>query len=227
MIAGLREAFGIILSLDQEFLSIAFTSIRISLSSTLLAAVLGIPLGVWVGAGKFKGRNLAAIALNTLMSVPTVVIGLLVYSFLSRTGPLGSLGILFTPTAMILGQSILAFPIVAALVAAGVRNIGDNPLVAARILGAGKIESTLLLLKETKIIVITSTLAAFGRVFSEIGISMMLGGNIRFYTRNITTTIALESSRGAFGLGIALGLVLLGVAFLMNIIVYHFRGRGQ
>lgn len=204
---------------------IVFTSIKISFSSIFLAALFGIPFGIFVGAGKFKGRKLITTLLNTLMSLPTVVVGLLLYSLLSRRGPLGDMGILFTQTAIIAGQCILAFPIIAALVAAGVRNIGDDPLIAARLLGAGNVGSALLFLKEAKLIVITSTLAAFGRVFSEIGISMMLGGNIRFYTRNITTAIALESSRGAIGLGIALGLVLLAVAFLVNIIVYRFRGE--
>ncbi len=223
---AIREAIGIISSLDKEFLSIVFTSLKISLSATLLAALIGVPFGIFVGAGKFKGRDLIAAILNTLMALPTVVVGLLLYSFLSRKGPLGSIGILFSPIAMIMGQFILAFPIVAALVAAGIKNLGDEPLISAYILGAGPIESTLLFLKEARIIVLTSTLAAFGRVFSEVGVSMMLGGNIRFYTRNITTAIALETSRGAFGLGIALGFVLLSIAFLINIVVYHFHGRG-
>ncbi len=225
IIDGLTKAFDIIFSLDREFLGIVFTSIKVSFISTFLAVLLGIPFGIWVGTGKFKGRVLTVTILNTLMSLPAVVVGLLVYSFLSRKGPLGNLGILFTQTAMIIGQCILAFPIVAALVAAGIRNLGDRPHIAARILGAGNIESALLFLREAKVIVLTSALAAFGRVFSEVGVSMMVGGNIRFYTRNITTAIALETSRGAFGLGIALGLVLLAVAFLINIIVYRFRGE--
>ena len=223
IIDGIKKAFDIILSLDKEFLSIVFTSIKISLISTTLAAMFAIPLGVWVGAGRFRGREMITTILNTLMALPTVLVGLLLYSFLSRRGPLGNLGILFTQTAMIMGQAVLAFPIIAALVAGGIRNLGNSPLIAARLLGAGYIKSTLLFLKEARPIVITSTLAGFGRVFSEVGISLMLGGNIRFYTRNITTAIALETSRGAFGLGIALGLVLLTVAFMLNISIYRFR----
>ena len=222
---GIKGAFDIIFSLDREFLGIVSTSIKISFASTFLAALLAIPFGIWVGTGKFKGRRLVATILNTLMSLPTVVVGLLLYSFLSRKGPLGELGILFTPTAMIMGQCILAFPIVAALVAAGVRNLGDSSLVAARVLGAGKLESILLFLREARLIVMTSVSAGFGRVFSEVGVSMMLGGNIRFYTRNITTAIALETSKGAFSLGIALGIVLMIIAFFINLAVYHFRSE--
>lgn len=225
IIEEFKRAIGIIVSLDREFLGIVFTSLKISFSSMFLASALGIPFGIWIGTAKFKGRKIIVTILNTLMSLPTVVIGLLLYSFLSRKGPLGEFGILYTPVAMIIGQCILAFPIIAALVAGGVRNMGDSPLNAACLLGAGKFESGLLFLREAKLIVITCVLAGFGRVFSEVGISMMVGGNIRFYTRNITTAIALETSRGAFGLAIALGLVLLSVAFMINAVMYYFRGE--
>ncbi|UCD15220.1 MAG: ABC transporter permease [Candidatus Omnitrophota bacterium] len=225
IINAITGAVKIILSLDSEFLGIVFTSLRISLTSTFLAAVLGIPFGLWVGTGKFKGKNFLQAVLNTLMSLPTVVVGLTLYSFLSRKGPLGNLGILFTPTAMVIGQLILAFPIIAAFTAAGTKNLGEVPLVAARLLGANKFRSSLLFFNEAKLIIITSTLAGFGRVFAEVGVSMMLGGNIRFYTRNITTAIALETSRGEFALGIALGIVLISVAFLVNIAVFQFQRR--
>jgi len=223
IVDGLKEAFKIIFSLNREFLGIVSLSVKISFSSTFLAAFAGIPFGILVGTGRFKGRRLLAVSLNTFMSFPTVVVGLLLYSFLSRRGPLGNLGILFTPIAMIIGQCILSFPIIAAFVAGGVRNLGDRPLIAARILGAGRFKTGFLFLKEAKLIIMTSVLAGFGRVFSEVGVSMMLGGNIRFYTRNITTAIALETSRGAFGLGIALGIILLAIAFFVNITCYYVR----
>jgi len=223
IIDGLKGAFEIIVSLDREFLHIVFVSLKISFTSTLLATLLGVPLGMWVALAKFKGRNFVATILNTLMSLPTVVVGLLLYSFLSRKGPLGNLGILFTPAAMVLGQFILAFPIVAALSMGGIRSLGETPLIAARILGAGKLASTLLFFREAKFIILAAVMAGFGRVFAEVGISMMLGGNIRFYTRNITTAIALETSKGAFSLGLALGMVLLVIAFLVNVTVYHFQ----
>ncbi len=220
---GLKGALRIILSFDREFMDIVSVSIKVSLCSTLLAVLLGVPFGMFCGIGNSRGKRFTVTILNTLMALPTVVVGLLLYSVLSRRGPLGGLGILFTPWAMIAGQTILAFPIIAGFVAGGVRNIGDGPLVAARALGAGRFESGLLFLKEAKIIVLTSASAGFGRVFSEVGISMMLGGNIRFYTRNITSAIALETSKGFFSLGIALGIVLIFIAFLANAIVYRFQ----
>lgn len=223
IINGLKGALDIVLSLEREFVGIVALSIRVSFTAILLAMLTAIPFGIWVGLGKFKGRTFLGVVLNTLMSFPTVVIGLLLYSFLSRKGPLGNLKVLFTPMAMIMGQSILAFPIIAALVAAGTRNLGDRAFIAARVLGAGKLGSILLFLKESKLIVITSVSAAFGRIFSEVGISMMLGGNIRFYTRNITTAIALETSRGSFSLGIALGMVLMMVAFSINTTAYYVQ----
>jgi tungstate transport system permease protein len=219
----MQEAFNILFSLDREFLAIVWVSVRVSVCAILLACVFGIPFGLWVGTGNFKGRNMLAAVLNTLMALPTVVLGLLLYSMFSRSGPMGGLGILFTPAAMITGQSILAFPIIAALTAGGVRNLGDGPLVAARALGSGRLQSCLLFLKEAKLIIITSVLAGFGRIFSEVGVSMMLGGNIRFYTRNITTAIALETSKGQFSLGIALGLVLMIIAFAISIVFYRFQ----
>ena len=225
IIDGLKGAFKIIVSLDREFLNIVAVSLKVSFTSTLLASLLGIPFGLWIAFAKFRGRKLVASVLNTLLSLPTVVVGLLLYSFLSRKGPWGNMGILFTPAAMIMGQFILAFPIIAALSMSGVRNLGEEPLIAARLLGAGRVSSGLLFLQEAKFIIIAAIMAGFGRVFAEVGVSMMLGGNIRFYTRNITTAIALETAKGAFSLGIALGIVLLLLAFLINATVYHFQGR--
>ncbi|MCQ9207019.1 MAG: ABC transporter permease [Omnitrophica bacterium] len=221
----LKGAFEIIFSLEREFLSAVGLSLKVSLIALFLAAIIAIPFGIWVGTGKFKHRELTSAILNTAMSFPTVVIGLLLYSFFSRKGPMGNLGILFTPAAMITGQCILAFPIIAALVAAGTRNLGDRAILAARALGAGNIKSILLFLKESRLIVLASLSAAFGRIFSEVGISMMLGGNIRFYTRNITTAIALETSKGAFSLGIALGMVLMVIAFTINASVYYLQPK--
>ncbi|HIE43328.1 MAG TPA: ABC transporter permease subunit [Candidatus Omnitrophica bacterium] len=223
IIEGLKGAFQIIISFDREFLKIVSVSVKISFISTFLASVFGVPFGMWVALAKFKGRTFLRTILNTLMSLPTVVVGLLLYSLLSRKGPLGGLGILYTPAAMVMGQFILTFPIVAALAMGGIRTLGESPLVAARLLGAGRIATGLLFLREAKSIIIVCVLAGFGRVFGEVGVSMMLGGNIRFYTRNITTAIALETSKGAFSLGIALGIVLLVVAFLINATVYHFQ----
>lgn len=225
LLDSVKNALGIILSMENEFLGIVATSVKISFASTILASIIAIPFGLWVGVGRFRGRDAVATTLNTLMSLPTVVIGLLLYSFFSRQGPMGGLGILFTPGAMIAGQCLLAFPIIAAFVMGGARDLGREPLEAAQMLGAGRFQSLLLYLREAEAIVITSVLAGFGRVFSEVGISMMLGGNIRFYTRNITTAITLETSKGAFNLGIALGLVLMVIALMVNTVVYNLKGK--
>lgn len=222
---GVKGAFQLIFTLDREFLSIVSVSVRISLVSTVLAGLFGIPLGIWIGTGKFRSRKLLAVVLNTLMSLPTVFVGLTVYSFISRKGPLGSLGLLFTPAAMVIGQFILALPIIAGITMGGVKNLGDTPFVASNMLGADKFESMLIFLKEARFIIMTGIIAGFGRVFAEVGVSMMLGGNIRFYTRNITTAIALETSRGAFALSLALGMVLLSIAFVINIALYRFQGK--
>jgi len=173
IIDGFKKALTIIFSLDREFLNIIMVSVSISFTSTILSVFLAIPFGIWLATARFRGRQIIVTILNTLMSVPTVVIGLFLYSVLSRQGPLGSLGILFTPAAMIVGQCILAFPIIAATVTGGVSNLGNRPYIAARLLGASPMRSTFLFLREAKLIVITSALAGFGRVFSEIGISVM------------------------------------------------------
>ena len=225
IINGFKDAIKIIFCFDREFISIVSVSLKISCMSTLLAALFGVPFGIWVGTGKFRGKKLLEIILNTLMSLPTVVIGLVLYSFLSRRGPLGNLGILFTPTAMVVGQFVLAFPIIGAISKEGIKSLGNSPIIAARVLGAGKLESYLLFFRESRFVIVASVMAGFGRVFSEVGVSMMLGGNIRFYTRNITTAIALETSKGAFSLGIALGIVLLIIAFCVNSIVYYFHSQ--
>lgn len=222
ILEGLKNAFIMIFTLDKEFVAVIGVSIRVSFIATVLATILAIPVGLWVGLGKFKGRDCITVILNTLMSIPTVVVGLLVYSFISRQGPLGRLGILFTPTAMVIGQVILAFPIIAGISIGAVRNLGDAPFVAASLLGASKIRAGMLFLGEARIAILSSIIAGFGRVFSEVGISMMLGGNIRFYTRNITTTIALETSKGNFALAIAGGLILLVIALVINISIYYF-----
>lgn len=222
---GIKGAFTIILSPNKEFIEIVSVSLKVSLLSTFFATILALPFGIWVGIGKFRGKEFLTTILHTLMSFPTVVVGLFLYSLFSRRGPLGDYGLLFTQTAMVMGQCILAFPIIAAFIASGTRSLGDRPLVAARQLGAGRLKSSLFFLREAKFIVVTSVLAGFGRVFAEVGVSMMLGGNIRFYTRNITTAIALETAKGDFSLGLALGIVLMIIAFFMNATVYHFQIR--
>jgi len=222
---GIRQAFFIILRLDKEFAWIVFVSIRVAFTSTLLATLVGCPLGVMLARKRFRGRQALLTIVNTLMSLPTVVVGLMLYSVLSRRGPLGSLGLLYTLTAMILGQFILVLPIVIGLVASAIRGLDERVNRTALSLGASSWQAFFALLREARHGLLAAVIAGFGRVFAEVGISMMLGGNIRGYTRNITTTIALETSKGEFALGIALGLVLLTVAFGVNLLLASFQKR--
>jgi tungstate transport system permease protein len=161
------------------------------------------------------------------MSLPTVVVGLMVYSFLSRRGPLGDLGLLYTVTAMVVGQCILAFPIVTGLTISSVKGLDKRIKTTIKSLGADPLQGFLMFLHEGRFGILAAVIAGFGRVFAEIGVSMMLGGNIKGYTRNITTAIALETSKGEFALGIALGLVLLIVAFGVNILLSFVQRKAQ
>lgn len=225
--SGFGEALRIILGGHPEFLATVWVSVKVATLSTLLATAVGVPVGVLVADRSFPGREGLITVLNTLMSLPTVVVGLLVYSFLSRRGPLGGLGLLYTQTAMVAGQFILAFPIIAGLAVASVSGLDRRVRVTALSLGADPSQSFRMFLHEARFGVLAAIVAGFGRVFAEVGVSMMLGGNIRGYTRNITTWIALENSKGEFGLGIALGLVLLAVALVINILFGLFRRRAR
>lgn len=224
---GLAEAIRIILTLDKEFVGIVSVSLMVAFASTTLATIFGVSFGVFVTQKRFPGRSAVITILNTLMSMPTVVVGLLVYSFLSRRGPLGPLGLLYTRTAMIIGQFILAFPIIAGLTATSIRSLDSRIRVTVLSLGADPVQGFLMFIREARFGILAAIVAGFGRVFAEIGISMMLGGNIRGYTRNITTAIALETSKGEFALAIALGIILLTVAFTINGLFMVFQKKAR
>ena len=217
---GLKNALKMIVGLDRQVISIALISIKVSITSIILATLLGVPVGFYVGLKNFWGKTAVVIILNTLMALPTVLIGLLVYSFLSRQGPLGTLGLLYTPWAMVIGQSILAFPVVAGLSLSATQGVDKRVEKTALTLGANGRQTALAILAEGRFAIFAAIIAGFGRVFTEVGISMMVGGNIQGYTRNITTAIALETGKGEFGLGIALGIILLMVALPINILLY-------
>ncbi len=221
--AGFVEALRLLAGRDPELLTIAWTSIWIAAVSTALAALCGAPLGFVVATSRFRGREAAIAVLNTLMAMPTVVIGLVLYAALSRRGPLGPLGLLYTPAAMILGQFLLALPIVAALTLSAVGEIDPRVRKTALALGAGGPQAAAAVLRESQTGILAAVAAGFGRVFAEVGVSMMLGGNIKDYTRNIPTAIALETARGEFARGIALGLILLLVALAINLFLQLAR----
>ena len=216
---SLRIAFELIVRFDPELLRIVALSLQVSATACLIGAGFGLWLGAWLAVARFPGHAALVWALNTLLALPSVVVGLIVYLLLSRSGPLGSWGILFTPTAMVIAQSILVVPLIAALarrlVLDSLRESGDQ----LRSLGATPLQSALLMLLHERFGVLTVGLTAFGRAIAEVGAVMMVGGNIAGVTRVMTTAIALETSKGDLPLALALGVVLLGVVGLINLLI--------
>jgi len=196
LLESLSAALSMIAHLDGEVLSAVGVSLATSLTATLFSTVAGVPLGTIVGLGQFPGRRVLLTLLNTLMALPTVVVGLLLFGLLSRQGPLGSLGLLFTPWAMILGQTVLATPIVANYTLASVAGADPRIMPTARTLGAGRLRGTWQLLREVRFGVMAAIVAGFGRVIAEVGVAMMLGGNIRGTTRTMTTASRLGDQQG-------------------------------
>ncbi|MDI9611592.1 MAG: ABC transporter permease [Acidobacteriota bacterium] len=220
-----REALRLLLTADPEVTVIVGASLRFSLTSTLIASVIGVPLGVALATARFRFKRFVEDLLNTLLAVPTVVVGLFVYTLVFSQGPLGQLRLLFTPAAIILGQAVLILPLVASLSASAISVV--NPVVreTAFTLGAGRMRTLVTVAEEARPALLVACITAFGRVIGEVGISIILGGNILGYTRTITTAISLETSRGEFALGLALGMILLVVAFAVNIGARLLRRR--
>lgn len=196
-----------------EVVQATWLSLRVSIAATLLAAAAGIPIGAWIGSETFRGRRLVVVATNASMSVPTVLIGLLVYGMLSRQGPFGPLGLLYTPTAIVVGEALLALPLVIALTRAAVEGLDGRVRETAKTLGAGSWWTIAVLVQEARPAIVAAVLGAFGRVLSELGIALMVGGNVRHETRTLTTAMTLATQRGDFELAVQLGCVLLVLAF--------------
>ena len=213
---SLVVAAGLVTHLDPKLLGIVELSLRVSVTATLLAACIGLPLGAAIAVGRFPGRQTLTVVLNAMMGLPPVVVGLVVYLLLSRAGPLGALGILFTPTAMIIAQTILITPIIAALSRQIVADAWAEYREQLTSLGAHTVRAVLTLLWDTRFSLATVLLAGFGRAIAEVGAVMIVGGNIDGVTRVMTTTIALETSKGDLPLALALGLVLIAIVLLLN-----------
>ncbi len=224
---GFKGAFWLIFHGDPELFRIVMVSLRVSGVALFFSTIVGIGLGFRVAVGSFKGKRAVVTILNTLMALPTVVVGLVGYSFLSRRGLLGSWGLLYTPYAMMIGQFVLATPIIAALSLAAVRSIDRQVSLTALTLGASPRQKSWKVIVEARFAVLAAVIAGFGRIFAEIGVSAMLGGNIQGYTRNITTAIAYETGKGEFSLGIALGIILLIIALGVNVLFQIWQGRGK
>ena len=216
LVDAFRIAWELLLGLDPQLWEIVGLSLRVSLLAVLAAAAVGLPLGATVALVPFPGRRLAAVALNALMGLPPVVVGLLVYVMLSRQGPLGGLGWLFTPRAMVVAQAILVLPIVAALTRQVVEDLREEYAEELGSLGAGPWRAIPTLLWDGRFRLVTAVLAGFGRAIAEVGAVIIVGGNIAHVTRVMTTAIALETSKGDLALALGLGIVLLVTALVVN-----------
>ncbi|MBL4769081.1 MAG: ABC transporter permease [Rhodobacteraceae bacterium] len=214
-----KMALGLILSGDADLWAIVFLSLRVSLTAVLIGAVIGMPLGAVLAVGRFTGRRVLIVLVNALMGLPPVVVGLLVYLLLSRSGPLGVLELLYTPTAMIIAQVVLVTPIIAALTRQAVETLDREYAEQLRSLGVSRLASVPTLLWDGRVALLTALLAGFGRAIAEVGAVIIVGGNINHVTRLMTTTIALETSKGNLALALALGTILIGLAIGVTAIV--------
>jgi tungstate transport system permease protein len=227
LIDSFISAILLVVSMDAEMVAIVGLSLKVSCVSTALASMIGVPLGFVIAFGKFVGKRMTITVLNTMLALPTVVIGLFVYAFISRRGIFGPFDLLYTQHAIIIGQVILIIPVIAAFTIAAISRIDERYRQTARTLGANRRQTAWIVFREARFGIVAAIVAAFGRVISEIGISMMLGGNIKGFTRTMTTAMALEYDKGSFILAVALGMVLLGLSFGMNLLFHFFQGRVQ
>ncbi len=227
IIEGFAAAFRLIVSLNTELLRIILLSLQVSGTALLLATILGLPVGAFLSLRRVPLRGVFLSLLNTGMGLPPVAAGLFLYLFLSRSGPLGFLGLLYTPTAMIIAQCLLAFPIVASLSQAAIANVDPVIRQAALTLGATPFQESLAVVKEARYSIMAGLMAGLGRVMAEVGAIIIVGGNIAGYTRVMTTTIALETDKGNFELAIALGIILLTISFSITVALRFFQRLGQ
>ena len=221
------NALGLLFSGDPVIWEVIGISFSVSLRALLFATPVSLLIAFALSYGNFPGRHFLIAAFNTLLSVPAVVVGLTLYILLSHQGPLGDLKLLFTQNAMVLGQVALCTPIIVAMAHAALQGTDRRAWETARTLGAGPIRAIAVVFYEARFGVVAAVVAAFGRIIAEVGASLMLGGNIAGYTRNIPTAIALETSKGEFAQGIALGLVLLFFSFAINLLFHSVQGQGQ
>ena len=216
MIDALANAWNLIVAADPKLWEIVALSLRVSILATVFAALIGLPIGALVAVTRFRGRSAVIVFLNAMMGLPPVVVGLAVYMLLSRAGPLGPLGILFTPAAMIVAQTVLITPIVAALARQAIEDAWLEYEEQLRSLGARGLDAALTLIWDTRFSLVTVALAGLGRAMAEVGAVMIVGGNIDGVTRVMTTTIALETSKGDLALALGLGLVLISLVLALN-----------
>jgi tungstate transport system permease protein len=216
LVDGIRQAIALLVHADAEVLGILWTSLQVSGTATLIALLLGIPAGVVLALTRFPGRTLVVSAVNTGMGLPPVVVGLFVTIFLWRSGPLGALEILYTPLAIVIAQAVIAAPIVTGITLAAVQNVPAKFRLQLLALGASRPQMVWVVLREARLPMLAAIMAGFGGVISEIGASMMVGGNIKGQTRTLTTAMVLETGKGSFDVAIALSILLLVLVFAIN-----------
>ncbi len=222
---GLTKAIELLISLDPEVMEVVGRSLGISGTACLLASLICLPLGSLIHFHHFRGKRALINIIQTLFSVPTVLVGLLILVLFSRAGPLGEFGILFTPPVMVIGQMILIIPLLLGLTISALSGVSREIVDTATSLGASGFQAVLLVLKEARYAVLAAVIMGFGRAISEVGCALMVGGNIRGATRVITTSIALETSKGELALAIALGIILLSLALIINIVLNRLQQR--
>lgn len=225
IVEGIKKAFWLLITFDPEVMGITLLSLEVSGIATLVSLLIGISSGVGVALSRFIGKRMVVSLINTGMGLPPVVVGLFVTLFLWRNGPLGFLEILYTPTAMVIAQTIIATPIVMGITLAAIQQLPQKLRLQILSLGATRLQMVWILIKEAKLPLLAAVMAGFGGVISEVGASIMVGGNIKGYSRVLTTATVLETSRGNFDVAIALGIILLLLAYFVNLILTQIQQR--
>jgi tungstate transport system permease protein len=222
---GLKKAVEMILTGDQEILEITWLTLRVCLMAIIISSIIGLPLGMFLGLTRFKGRKIILVLINIGMGLPPVVAGLWITMLLWRSGPLGHLQLLYSPTAIVMAQVLVSLPIITGLTSSAFQQINEKMLLQIKALGATKIQTIALLLKQTKIAIVAAIMAGFGRVIAEVGAAMMVGGNIQGDTRILTTSIVMEVSKGNFDVALAISFILLTVALLITVALTLLQQR--
>ncbi|MHA1777904.1 MAG: tungstate transporter permease [Promethearchaeia archaeon] len=223
ILVGFSEAFNLLFSFDEEIWSIIFLSFQVSGIATLISVIFALPLGSYMGLQEFRWKKTISTIINTCMGFPTVVLGLIVFLLLSKSGPLGNLALLYSPVAMIIAQILLTFPIILGTTKAAVESVSSSVKELLLSLGSTRFQLWKSLLLESRKSTISGVIMAFGRAISEVGAVMIVGGNIRWYTRTFTTAIIMQTRMGDFGMAIALGMILLLLTFIINIFLTHLQ----
>ncbi len=227
LLSGIKKAFLLLISLDKEVYEITFLSLKLSLTATIISSFFGIAIGLYLSFKSFPGKHFIISSINTGMAFPPVLVGLLISILLWRNGVLGNLELLYTPTAIIIAQVVIATPLVTGISLAAFQNLPEKLALQMLGIGASRFQLIMVLLKESKLSILAAIMAGFGAVISEVGAALMVGGNIKGYTRVLTTATVTETSRGNFDLAIALGIILLIVTFTINYLLTKIQQSGK